>query len=348
MKLFTIDKDGKLVQFREKEFREENKEMDLENLLENNPEYFFEDAKILIIGRQVTTNLNTYIDLLGIDQFGNTVVIELKREKTPRETLAQLLEYTSFVDNLDYEQLNEIYQNHIGEELSLEDHHCEYFKSDLKQKKVSWNKNSKLVIVASVITPEIKQTSLYLRKKGLDIYCVEFKYFSNHVNNKMISSDFVVGDDEYLKTPMDSATQLPKTNKDKFVQSLDENGKIFFEKLFQFAEQEGLYFRWGSKGCSLNKSIEKGFVGLCFGYPPDSVFKQSIYSGFEEIRKKINNSEVIITFYREELHKIKGFEDAGNNLKWVINKKIPQMDIDNYFNSLKNIIKRIELEGLKE
>ena len=72
MKLFTIDKNGKFVQFKEQEFKEENKEIYLEILLEKNPEYFFDNSKILIIGRQVTTNLNTFIDLLGVDQFGNT------------------------------------------------------------------------------------------------------------------------------------------------------------------------------------------------------------------------------------------------------------------------------------
>ena len=56
MKLFTIDKDGKFVPFIEQVFKEENKEIDLEILLEKNPEYFFDSSKFLIIGRQVTTN----------------------------------------------------------------------------------------------------------------------------------------------------------------------------------------------------------------------------------------------------------------------------------------------------
>ena len=81
MKLFTIDKDGKLSRFKERNFAENNRETDLEILLEKNPEYFLENSKVLIIGRQVTTNLNTFIDLLGIDKEGNAVVIELKREK---------------------------------------------------------------------------------------------------------------------------------------------------------------------------------------------------------------------------------------------------------------------------
>jgi len=51
MKLFTINKNGKLTPFEECLFKEENKEADLENLLENNPEYFFENSKIMIIGR---------------------------------------------------------------------------------------------------------------------------------------------------------------------------------------------------------------------------------------------------------------------------------------------------------
>lgn len=348
MKLFTIDKNGKFVEFKEKEFKEENKEVDLEILLEKNPEYFFDNSKILIIGRQVTTNFNTYIDLLGIDQYGNTVVIELKRHKTPRETLAQLIEYASFIDNLDYSQLNDIFQHYSSEESSLEEYHQEYYKNELNQENVSWNKSSKLVIVASTIIPEIKQSALYLRKKGLDVYCIEFKYFSDATNSKVISSDFIVGENEYIKSTVAMNSYLPKITKDKFMQTLDANGKIVFEKIDQFAGQENLIFRWGSKGFSLNKSIGNNFVGLCFGYPPDSVYKQSIYSGVEEIRKKINNPEAIIDFFRKELLNLGFFEDAGNNLKWVINKKVSDKNIESFLVVLKQLISLIEKEGLKE
>ncbi|MCK9208860.1 MAG: hypothetical protein M0P66_17250 [Salinivirgaceae bacterium] len=346
MKLFTIDKNGKFVQFKEQEFKEENKEIDLEVLLEKNPEYFFDNSKILIIGRQVTTNLNTFIDLLGLDRFGNTVVIELKRGKTPRETLAQLIEYASFIDNLDYEQLNEIYQNYSGEDASLEDYHQEYYKSDTEEK-VSWNKNSKLVIVASNITPEIKQTAMYLRKKGLDVLCVEFKYFVNNADNKMISSDFVVGDEEFIRTKINSSPQLPKTDKDKFISELDKNGKLVFESLLEFAEKEKLTLRWGSKGFSLNKTFDNGFVGLCFGYPPSSVYKQSIYSGFEEIHKKVKNADSVIELYKTELEKFDKFEPAKSNLKWVLSKSVKNEEIDNYLGILKRVIEKIETEGLK-
>jgi len=346
MKLFTIDSEGKFVQFKEQVFKNENKEIDLEILLENNPEYFFENNKILIIGRQVTTNLNTFIDLLGIDDFGNTVVIELKRDKTPRETLAQLLEYASFIDNLDYEQLNDIFQNYSGEEVGLEEYHQQYYQN-WKSENVSWNKSSKLVIVAQDISKEIKQTSLYLRKKGLDVYCVEFKYFVNNSNIRMISSDFVVGDEEFIRQKVKSETQLPKTTKDKFVETLNENGKYVFNRLFDFANEENLLIRWGSKGFSLNLPFENGFVGICFGYPPTSVFKQSIYTGFEEITKKVNNSEDVISNFKTKLKAQKNFEEAGKNLKWIITKR-SETEINNFIETLQAIIEKIKMEGLKK
>ncbi len=134
MKMFTIDKNGNLILYKEQLYKDSNLEKDLEVLLENSPEYFFEESNVLIIGRQVITNLNSIIDLLGIDKNGNTVVIELKRDKTPRETIAQLLEYASFIENLDYSQLNEIYRDYSGEEISLEDYHRAYFQNETDEK----------------------------------------------------------------------------------------------------------------------------------------------------------------------------------------------------------------------
>jgi len=312
MKLFTIDKNGKFVQYKELDFKIYNKEIDLEVLLENNPEYFFETSKILIIGRQVTTNLNTFIDLLGVDNQGNTVVIELKRDKTPRDTIAQLIEYSSFVDNLDYEQLNEIFQNYTNEESNLDEYHKVYFGTSDLADSISWNKSSKLVIVAQEITPEIKQTALYLRRKGLDIYCLEFKYFINDENNRMISSDFVIGDENFIRQKVNSNAQLPKTNKEIFFSNLDNNGKKVFTKLFEFIENKKLLLRWGSKGFSVNVTNKSDFIGILMGWPINSPWGQSIATGFGQIEKKLDNGQPIVHFYKTEIEKLKLFDQSVN------------------------------------
>ena len=85
-----------------------------------------------------------------------------------------------------------------------------------------------------------------------------------------------------------------------------------------------------------------GFVGLLFGYPPVSVFKQSLYTGFEEIRKKVSNCDSIISSFRNELEKSGNFISAKSNLKWIIDKPINKIEIDNLLTTLQLVIKKIQ------
>ena len=63
---------------------------------------------LLIIGRQVPTEFGGRIDLLCIDPQGDIVILELKRDRTPREIVAQILDYASWVKNLEYKEINTI------------------------------------------------------------------------------------------------------------------------------------------------------------------------------------------------------------------------------------------------
>ena len=340
MRIFTIGKDNEMIPYNEYDFKNENFESDLEELLEKNPQYFFEESNILIIGRQVATNLGTYIDLLGIDKNGNIIIIELKRDKTPRETIAQLLEYASFVQNIDYEQLNTIYQTYYGTDDGLDNYHVQYFKRD-NEEKVSFNKRQKLLIIAQTITKEIKQTAIYLRRAGIDISCLEFKYFKTKGGEKIISADFIVGEDEYKRTDIKTSI-LPKVNENDFINQLDENGKTVFKEIFDFARESELHFIWGSKGFSLNYDLNGNKIVLFFGYANNSVYKQSIYTRFESILKKSNNSTEIIEFFKSRLLTTKLFSKAGENLKWMLNKKGSINEVNEFIRIIKEVIGKIE------
>jgi len=138
-------------------------------------------------------------------------------------------------------------------------------------------------------------------KKGIDIYCLEFKYFLNQSNEKMTSSDEVSGDEVFIKSEKIKSAELPKVNEKQFAASLNKYGETAFTAISKLAKENSLIFRWGSKGYSLNLPLIGGFVGICFGYPPNSVFKQSIYTGFEELRKKVPNSEKSFLFIKNKL-----------------------------------------------
>src|SRR6266849_2037754 len=54
----------------------------------------------LLIGRQEDTGFGGRIDLLAIAPDASLVLIEIKRNRTPREVVAQALDYASWVQTL--------------------------------------------------------------------------------------------------------------------------------------------------------------------------------------------------------------------------------------------------------
>ena len=63
---------------------------------------------LMILGRQVKTDSGKVIDLLGIDAEGGVHVPELKRDRTPRDVVAQILDYGSWVEQLSQKQIRDI------------------------------------------------------------------------------------------------------------------------------------------------------------------------------------------------------------------------------------------------
>lgn len=82
-------------------------ESKLEDLIEADPEIL--GRPLLLIGRQVPTDHGKFIDLLGMDGEGGLHVLELKRDRTPRDVVAQLLDYGSWVQVLSNERVRDIY-----------------------------------------------------------------------------------------------------------------------------------------------------------------------------------------------------------------------------------------------
>ncbi|HEX3446497.1 MAG TPA: hypothetical protein VHS80_17415 [Chthoniobacterales bacterium] len=65
-------------------------------------------------GQQEDTGRGGRIDLLGIAPDGALVLIELKRSRTPREVVAQALDYAGWVEELSGERIAEIFSRFSG------------------------------------------------------------------------------------------------------------------------------------------------------------------------------------------------------------------------------------------
>jgi RecB family endonuclease NucS len=83
----------------------------LENILENDVG-ILGLGQLLLIGRQVPTRFGKVIDLLALAPDGDVYIIELKRDRTSREVVAQALDYGSWARGLGYEDIAELFLNY--------------------------------------------------------------------------------------------------------------------------------------------------------------------------------------------------------------------------------------------
>lgn len=288
--------------------------------------------------------------MLAVDKQGDIVVIELKRDRTPRDTLAQALEYASFVERLDYEQLEEIFCTYIDDEsANLAQYHHDYFELDTDEAAV-FNKDQRIVIIGQRITPEIRQTSAFLRTKGVRVTCVEFTFFKTEEGVRLLSSDIVVGKEPAQLSRISSGS-LPQTSEKQFIESLDEYGKPVFEKLLEFARANAFPIHWGTKGFSINVNLNGTHVVICFGYPPHCVFKQSVYTallGRGGLLSKVDASEAIAQELLSAAQETGLFQPAGRELKCIIDRAFTGEEINRLISWCERTASTIKKYGLRE
>jgi hypothetical protein len=350
MRVFGIEPDGTFNEYVQTPFQVQHEEAMLENWLESNPDGIVEDDKLLIIGRQVATNLGSIMDLLALDRRGDVVVVELKRDRTPRETLAQALEYVSFGAQLDTAQLEAILQSYLNDDsLSLAVHHRAYFELAADEA-VAFNKEQRIVIVGQTVTNEIRQTASFLRSKGLRITCVEFSFFLSSGGTRLLSQDIVVGREPITPDRVASGS-LPVVSPSDFLRSLDDNGRAVFERFFEAARQQSMPIHWGTKGFSLNVDLEGSHVAVCFGYPPDSVYKQSIYTalmGRGGMTSKTAVPEEVVKSLWAEAESTGLFRPAGRELKCLIDHKLSEQELTALLSWCQKVTASINQHGLRQ
>ncbi|HOG47738.1 MAG TPA: endonuclease NucS [Anaerolineae bacterium] len=349
MRIYSITSDDEFQEYAEICFQDEHQEAILEAWLDNNPGKIIEDGGLLIIGRQVTTNLGGFIDLLAVDRQGDLVVIELKRDRTPRDTLAQVLEYASFGERLGYERLEDILRSYSGNEAAnLAQYHRECFALAADEA-VVFNNDQRIVIVGQRITPEIRQTSAFLRNKGVRITCIEFTFFRANGGLRLLSTNIVVGSESDAITRVSSAS-LPQTTEAGFIASLDQNGKQVFGRLLEFARANAFPVHWGQKGFSLNVDLQGTHVPFCFCYPPDSVFHQSVYTalvGRGGLLSKVDMPDDEMQSLLAHARDSGLFQPAGREVKYLITGPLAEDRMAWLLSWLTEAARAIQNHGLK-
>lgn len=159
------------------------------------------DPDLMLVGRQVATAYGKFIDLLALDSAGRVVVLELKRDRTPREVVAQLLDYGSWVRGLKEDDLTGIYAAFVEKQranlatinsgatgapqsmpASLDQAFRAHFATEDGLPE-NLNESHKLVLVASELDESSERIITYLAEEhGVAINAVFFRVFRDGAN----------------------------------------------------------------------------------------------------------------------------------------------------------------------
>ena len=149
-----------------------DRESRLEDVLEADLSILGLDS-LLVLGRQVITKYGKRIDLMALDAEGTVYVIELKKDRTPREVVAQVLDYGFWIRQLDDEALAALYaQHHPGE--TLGDGFEEFFGQAMP---TTLNGSHQLIIVASELDASTERIVSYAADYDIPLNVVFFRYF---------------------------------------------------------------------------------------------------------------------------------------------------------------------------
>ncbi len=180
------------------------------------------DPNLMVIGREVVTGFDKRIDILAINPDGQLVILELKRDKTPRDITAQVLDYGSWIRTLRDEDIARIFTEYQKKyhpkkkDVSIDDAFCEQF--GVKEMPDELNDSHQLVIVASYLDSSTERIVNYLSEDyDVNINAIFFRVFKD-------------GDREYLtrawlKEP--GYTEAVETKKPPSAVKGDWNGEYY-------------------------------------------------------------------------------------------------------------------------
>jgi len=163
---------------------------DLEPWLQSNPSVL--GADIALIGRQVMTKSGP-IDLLAIDRSGNMVIIEIKREKLPREVLAQAIDYASDVAEWGVDKIGEICSQHNHKPL------IEFIGEafpDADVESINVNEAQRIVLVGFSVESSLERMIEWLSDNySVNINAVILNYVRTAAGDELLAKTTVISEE---------------------------------------------------------------------------------------------------------------------------------------------------------
>ena len=127
----------------------------------------------------------------------------------------------------------------------------------------------------------------------------------------------------------DYKTRKTRTSEFEFMESLNQYGVPVYERVLALGNRQDMLVKWGIKGFSLNVRLQGQTIVICYGFPPSSVYNQSIYTDFTSITTKSNLSPDAIATLRQNALDTGLFVPVGgkNDLACRTNRHLAESEL---------------------
>lgn len=208
---------------------------------------------LLVIGQQVPTDYTGGIDLLALDHEGNLVILELKRDKTPRDIVAQTLDYASCIKDWSHEKVVSVAKDYLKEDLEIS--FQKKFNKDLPD---ILNDRHRVYIVGSEIDSSTERIVTYLSEElDMDINIATFTYFKSH-EQEFVTRTMLLDEDHVEERAATKSKKRISRSMEYFYEQADDKdvGDLFkyaFDHLKKYFQKgrpasANIPFTWSEAG----------------------------------------------------------------------------------------------------
>ena len=213
---------------------------------------------LMLVGRQIPTAYGKFIDILAINAQGNLNVIELKRDRTARDVVAQLLDYASWIEGLSYDEITQIYTDKNGGR-ELEEAFADAFGVSPPEE---LNQSHELIVVASELDPSTERIIGHLSDRyGVPINALFFRYFEDEGKDYLIRTWLVDPRKMESGGAGKQKRREPWNGRDFYV-SLGESGQRTWEDWTRYGFVSGGGGKWYSQTLGLLSPGARVFVNI--------------------------------------------------------------------------------------
>jgi hypothetical protein len=158
----------------------------LEDMIVHDPRIL--SSEWMLIGRQENSPYAGRIDFLAIAPDGSLVLIELKKNRTPREIVAQAIDYAAWVESLTADKIAQIYQR-FSNGGNLDEAFHTRFGVPLDEETL--NESHQIILVATELDNASERIINYLNARDIAINVIFFQVFQ-HGADRILSRAWLI------------------------------------------------------------------------------------------------------------------------------------------------------------